>query len=235
MNLAVGVQARMSSRRLPGKVLLPIAGKPMLGYLLDRLERCPGAPPVVVVTSGGADDDPVAAFCSRRRVDCFRGDLENVASRFAAVAEQRGLDGFVRVCGDSPLLDGRLVERALHLLRQGGCDVVTNVFPRSYPPGQSVEAIRADAFRRACELMSQPEDFEHVTKVFYQHPARFRVRNFTAPSAFGEVHLAVDTPEHLRLIEAVFRQMGRPHHEYGLDEVVKLYRAVGADLGKEAA
>jgi spore coat polysaccharide biosynthesis protein SpsF len=235
MNLAIGIQARMSSRRLPGKVLAPIAGRPMLGYLLDRVERCAGRPPVVVVTSRGADDDPVAAFCARRGVDCFRGDLHNVASRFAAVAAQRRLDAFVRVCGDSPLLDGRLIDRALDLLREGDWDLVTNVFPRSYPPGQSVEAVRAEAFRRACGWVAGPEDLEHVTAVFYRHPERFGIRNFSAGAAFGDVRLAVDTPEDLQAVEGVVRRMSRPHQEYGLDEVVELYRAVRGRRGGEAA
>ncbi len=236
MNVAIVVQARMSSRRLPGKVLRPILGQPMLGWLLDRLEHCPERLPLLVATSVGPDDAAIARYCEQRGVPCFRGDLHDVASRFAAVVERHSLDAFIRVCGDSPLFDQRLVGRALQLFRQERADLVTNVFPRSYPRGQSVEVVSGPAFARARALMMSPADREHVTAVLYRHPEAFAIRNFAAPSTgWGDAYLAVDSEEHLRVVEAIARRMARPPWEYSVAEMVELHRAVVAGAGREAA
>ena len=163
----------MSSRRLPGKVLRPLAGKPALQYLLERLSHCDEVDRVIVATSGEASDDPVAAFCAAAGALVHRGPLEDVAARFGEVAERFELDAFVRVTADSPLLDQALVDRGAALYREGDFDVVTNVYPRStFPSGQSLEVVRAEAFRRALAGMDDPYEHEHVTPYFYRHPER---------------------------------------------------------------
>ena len=125
----------MSSRRLPGKVLRPLAGQPTLQYLLERLARCEQVDRVIVATSTESSDDPVAAFCESAGTLVHRGPLEHVAARFGETVERFGLDAFVRVTADSPLLDQRLVDRGVALYRDGEFDVVTNVFPRArFPP-----------------------------------------------------------------------------------------------------
>lgn len=235
MNLGIIIQARMSSRRLPGKVLRPIAGRPLLGYLLDRLGRSVDHPPLLVATSDRAEDDPVVAFCDFRGVPCFRGDLHDVASRFASAADAHGLDAFVRVNGDSPLLDPRLVDHAIALFREGGHDLVTNVFPRSYPPGQSVEVVSTSAFARGRALMSGPDDAEHVTRVFYRLPEDFAIRNFSTTADHRGAHLAVDTEEHLETLQKIVALMSRPHWEYGVEEVERLYHAARGGPAGEAA
>ena len=226
MRLGAVVQARMSSRRLPGKVLHRVAGKPLLEYVLERLAACRPPLEVVVATSRDPDDDAVAAFCRERGVACFRGPLDNVAERFRLAAEAHELDAFVRVNGDSPLLDPRLVDRAVALFLEGGADLVTNVAVRTFPTGQSVEVVSADAFRRATDLMREPEDFEHVTKVFYKNRDRFRVRDFRAGADYGGVYFAIDTPEQMGHFASLLGLMDRPHEEYDVDTLVRLYRRV---------
>ncbi len=226
MNTIAIVQARMSSHRLPGKVLRLVDGKPMLQYLLESLGRCGRLNNVVVATSTQPDDDEVAAFCRRRGADCRRGPLDNVVERFCQVLDVHECDAFVRVNGDSPLLDHRLVDRAVALLRDGGYELVTNVRPRTFPRGQSVEVLRSDAFRRGCLHIERPEDREHVTPYFYRHPDAFRIHNFMSGHEASELHLAVDTADHLALLETVVALMDRPHWQYRWDEIVTLYEQI---------
>jgi spore coat polysaccharide biosynthesis protein SpsF len=224
--IGVLVQARMSSRRLPGKVLAPLAGRPMLELVLERLARAERADTVVVTTSTEPDDDPVAAFCAARDTPVFRGALGDVAGRMWAAAQAHGLEALVRISGDSPFIDQALVDRAVELHARTGAEVVTNVHPvRTFPPGQSVELLEVGALRRALELMQDAGEREHVTGAVYRHAAAFRLASFAAPEDRSGLRLVVDAPEDAALAEAVLARMQRPHWQYGWRDVVALAEA----------
>lgn len=223
-NLGAIIQARMGSRRLPGKVLRQVGGKPLLGYLLERITRCPCLQQVVVATSGEADDALVARLCQDYGVACFRGELDDVASRFVAIARQWQLSAFVRLSGDSPLLDTALVEQAVGRFGAGIHEVVTNVWPRSFPSGQSVEVVSSNAYLRAYGLMGEAADREHVTTFLYRHPELFSIANFAASEDLTWMRLSVDTPEDLARFATIVELMQRPQWEYRLDEITQLYR-----------
>ena len=201
MQVAVVIQARMSSERFPGKVLAPLAGTPLLGHLLDRLSRYR----VVVATSTEQSDDPIANFCTERGAECFRGPLEDVAARIAGVVAATGVDAFVRVSADSPLLDPALVDRGVGLFSERAPDLATNVFPRTFPKGQSVEVVNARTFLAVEPELTDAADREHVTTFFYARPERFRIENFSADEDLSGVNLAVDTPEDLARLDALVR------------------------------
>lgn len=215
----------MSSRRLPGKVLAPLAGKPTLAYLLERLARCSAVDRVIVATSIEPSDDPVAAYCEQAGVLVHRGPLEHVAARFGEVVDRFGLDAFVRVTADSPLLDQRLVDRGAALYRDGDFDVVTNVYPRStFPSGQSLEVVRSDAFRDALANMDDHYEREHVTPYFYRRPEQFRIHNLVAETDDSGLDVSLDTAADAQLIETVLAAMARPHWTYDSAAVTLLAR-----------
>lgn len=227
MRVGAIAHARMSSSRLPGKVLRPLAGRPALALLLDRLALAREPDVVAVATSDRPEDDPIAELCAARGTPCHRGPLDDVAARMLGAAEALGFDAFVRVNGDSPLIDPALVDRAIRLLHARGCDLVTNVFPRSFPVGQSVEAIRVEAMRTAVAEMTDPAYREHVTQWFYAHPERVRIESFTSDDGdFSEMVLALDTPEDAAAVEAVVARMERPVEEYGWREIAELRRSL---------
>lgn len=216
----------MSSSRLPGKVLAPVAGRPLLALLLERLALCEGLDAVVVATSGDPSDDVLAAWCESNAVACHRGPLDDVATRMLDAATAHGLEALVRVCADSPLIDPALVDRAVALLRAGDHDLVSNVVPpRTYPPGQSVEALRTDALAAAGALMDEPGDREHVTTVLYRHPGRFRTAALRADPPCADMRLVVDTADDLAALRALVGRMSRPQAEHGLDELMALAAA----------
>jgi spore coat polysaccharide biosynthesis protein SpsF len=231
MRIGAVVQARMGSARLPGKVLMELAGRPALAYLLERLDRAEMLETVVVATSREPTDDPIAGFCAELRVRCHRGPHDDVAARLLEAAEEHGLDAFVRVNGDSPLLDQALVDRGVRLFAAGGRDLVTNVRPRSFPRGQSVEVIGTEALRSALPRLTAPADREHVTSGLYREPHGLVVENFDAGAAGvgpdgGDVRLVLDTSEDAAAIERILAAMERPHWQYGWREVLALARAV---------
>jgi len=217
----------MGSQRLPGKVLRSVCGKPLLQYLIERLSRASRIGQIIVATSTNDVDTAIAHFCEEHAITCFRGSLENVADRFRRIIQQYELDAFVRVSGDSPLLDASILRRCWDRFVSTNCDLATNVFPRTFPRGQSAEVVRASSFLRACELMLQPEDLEHVTRFYYRNPSRYRIENVVAGTNYGGCHMAVDSPQDLVAFEQVVQSMNKPHWEYGLAEVADLYHRIG--------
>lgn len=205
VTVAAIIQARMSSARFPGKVLRDLEGKPVLAHVVSRLRRSRELDGVFVATSTDSEDDPVAAWCVSAEVPCHRGSLDDVAARFAQVVSGEGLDAFVRISGDSPLIDPDLVDDFVRRLRSRRLDVVTNVFPRSFPPGQSVEVVAGDAYARALALMEGPDDREHVTPVLYRRAETFEIENVTLDPPRRDVHLAIDDADDLARCERLLQ------------------------------
>ncbi len=223
MNIGVIIQARMGSARRPGKVLHAIAGQPLLQYLVQRIQRCETLPNIVIATSDTVADDVVETFCERCGLVCRRGSLTNVASRLYDVFREFGWDYAVRLSGDSPLLDQRLIQQAVKLAGRS-VDLVTNVWPRTFPRGQSVEVIRSATFLDVYQHMRLDEDFEHVTKFFYRNAEQFNIVNFRAQQDYNHIHLAVDTPHDMEIVAGIIAAMDRPHWQYRWEELVPMVR-----------
>mgnify|MGYP001235937072 FL=1 len=165
MNIATIIQARMNSSRFPNKVLKKINSKPLIEYLIDQVAFKNIDMPIIVATSVKKTDQEIVDYCMHKNLEYYRGDLVNVASRFYNIIKIYNLDFFVRVCADSPLLDGNLIKKAVAYADKN-IDIITNVMPRSYPKGQSVEVVNCKTFLSYYEKLSDEEDLEHVTKYF---------------------------------------------------------------------
>jgi len=226
MKIGAIIQSRMSSRRLPGKALRRVEGKPILQYLLEGLRRCRQVDEIVVCTSSDPSDDALADFCKSQKTNCYRGSLENVAGRYKGALEHYQFDGFVRVNGDSPLFDFRLIDRAVTILRDGDFEVVTNALEPNRPKGQGVEVLRTDTFLRTVPLLQTAEELEHVTSYIYENHHEFRFHHFSMEEDDRDVRLNVDTEEDLAVFAAMVARMDRPHWDYPLNELVEIYRAV---------
>jgi spore coat polysaccharide biosynthesis protein SpsF len=219
---AVVVFSRFDSQRLPGKSLADVAGRPLLCRVLDRVRSVPGTPPVIVATSDRPVDDPIADLARAESVGLFRGASDDVARRAHDCALAHRLDRLVRISGDSPFIDPALIGRMIAEADAGAADVVTNVFPRSYPPGTSVEVIATRALARVLGESADPEDREHVTRYMYRHAERFRIVNIAAPDGrFADVSLTVDWPADLEKAIWLVRRCGGGAD---LDTIVKAAR-----------
>ena len=226
MKIGAIVQARMSSQRFPNKVLYKVAGKPMLQYLLERLEHCNCLDAIVVATSVEDNDTPIAEYCMLHSIPCYRGSLANVAGRFNKVLDMYQFDGFVRVTGDSPLLDQRLIEQGVGIFLNGDFDLVTNVLPPTYPKGQSVEVLQTSTYQKTYERMQEAEDLEHVTKFYYKHSEDFHIQNFALVENLNDIQLCVDTWQDIDNFATIVSKMSRPHWEYRLEDILQIYRSL---------
>ena len=207
----------MSSARLPGKSLAPLGDDVVLGYVTSAIKKCVNVSELVVVTSVDPRDNEIVEWCGLRGLAVTRGSLQNVAERVLGSAQKRSADAFVRISGDSPLIDPRLIDYAVDVFRTHDYDVVTNVFPRTVPRGQSVEVVRTATLAEAYSHGLTAFEEEHVTQVFYQHPERFNIKNFEVADLLGSsdlvwgaagVHLGVDDPIDLAQCEQVIRGLG---------------------------
>ncbi len=186
----------MSSRRLPGKVLTPVNGQPMIQYTIDRLWQAPEVKDIIVATSMETTDDPIVEFCETAGVKVERGSLNNVTERFAGIVRKYNLETFVRICADSPMIDPRLVNQGIEIYQGGTYDLVTNVMKRSFPKGQSFEVVRSATFLKFVEDDLKAEEMEHVTRRFYNHPDQYQIFNVLSPWPSAEaIQLSVDTAE----------------------------------------
>ena len=224
--IGIIAQARMSSRRLPGKVLMRIGGKTLLQQLVEGCRQVGNVDGLCVATSVDASDDAIAEHCAQLRVDCRRGPLEDVALRFIGAAQTCGFDAAVRISADSPLIDPRLIEDLVDRYRQmEDCDLATNVLRRTYPSGMSVEVIRTATLARVHPAMSAAER-EHVTPFFYAHTDQFRIASLERAEPLVGTKFSVDTPEDFRRISALVARLDRPYWEYGLDRLAEMLATV---------
>ena len=224
--IGIIIQARMTSKRLPGKVLRRVCDKPMLEYLLERLNHCENVAEIVVATSCDPSDKPIVDFCSGINVSCFRGSLLNVAQRFYDLLTYHGFDAFVRISGDSPLLDQRLIDSDIKLFLDGDYDMVTNVLSRTFPKGQSVEILKSDVFIEAFEKMKEEDDLEHVTKYIYKNCNIYKIHNFESGERLENIQLSVDTEEDLLKFKQIVEAMEKDHWRYGYKDVLGILESM---------
>jgi len=214
MKIITVIQARMLSQRLPGKVLMPLSGRPMLLHVLNQVERCEMIDAVVVSTSNDASDKPVAAFCDSRGTSCYTGPLDNVAQRLMETIECFDADAIVRISGDSPCIDFRLIDQCVSKFRSGTWDVVTNVRPRSFPTGHSVEVFSANALRSAMGAIVESFDQEHVGPFFYVRPEQYRIFNVTGHPNCNGLRFTIDTVEDFEIITKFLASLAQPLWTY---------------------
>ncbi len=194
----------MSSRRLPRKVLAPLAGAPSLVRMMARVNRVQNADAVVVATSDEASDDPIEATCREHGIDVFRGSLNDVLARVVDAAPE-GHD-VVRLTADCPLIDPTLIDRHIERFR-ASTDVgyVTNAVERTYPDGFDVEVVRRNWLVRARTEATETYDREHVTPWVRRHAPRADV---TQPIDLAAIRLTLDEPEDYAILAAIYEALG---------------------------
>lgn len=174
------IQARFTSKRLPGKALRLLGEKNLLERTINRLKQSEKISAIMVATSVEETDDPIAEYAQEIGTEIYRGELEDVGNRLLNGAKSMGSDSFVRISGDSPFIDWRLVDQAIDLHNISEADLVSNIFPRTYPKGQSVEIITTESLAKLCKSERTKEEKEHVTPYFYKNYNKFCIVSFTS-------------------------------------------------------
>ena len=189
------LQARMSSTRLPGKVMAPILGEPMIKRQVERLQRAQGITRLMVATSTREDDDVLAGYCHGIGLEVFRGDLSDVLDRFhGALVEAGRPEHFLRLTADCPLTDPQVVDLCIARHLESGADYTNNCATWTYPKGLDVEICRTDVLDAAWFQASSDYDREHVTPFIYARPRRFKLEEVRRKPPL-RFRWTVDTPQ----------------------------------------
>src|SRR5262245_307871 len=216
------LQARASSRRLPGKVLKPILGRPMLERQIERLRRAHRLDKLVVATSTDASDDPIAGLSHSLQVDCFRGSLDDVLDRFYQAARGYSADVIARLTGDCPLTDPAVIDELINLRARGGYDYASNALKRTYPDGLDAEVMQISCLEAAWREAKLPSEREHVTPFIYRHPERFRLGNLEQPTDLSGLRWVVDDPEDFAFISAIYEVLYPNNAAFSTDDILDL-------------
>ncbi|MDP3747028.1 MAG: glycosyltransferase family protein [Phenylobacterium sp.] len=224
--IAAIVQARMSSTRLPGKVLADLAGAPMIGRQIERLNRARAIDRLIVATSDDPSDDGLAAYLTGAGVEMFRGSLQDVLGRFAGAAASLDEDDLVvRLTADCPLTDPELIDAMIGKQLATHADYTATTLPtRTYPKGLDAEVMSVGALRLAAAEAVDPYEREHVTPFIYRRPDRFTLGGVSQGRDEGEVRWTVDRPDDLDFVRAVYEALYREGEHFTSDDIRRLVR-----------
>lgn len=228
MRRVIVVQARMTSTRLPGKVLMDLAGKPMLERQLDRLRRCERADEVMLAVTENAADDPLVDFARRYGVPCHRGSEHDVLGRYVGAARAACADLVVRVTSDCPLIDPEETDAVIAALeeRRETCDYASNRLEPHLPRGLDTEALWRDVLDRMDRMATSKPAREHVTWFCYaERPELFALHPVRRDVDAHDLRWTVDTPDDLEMVRALYDALGLADRPVPLAEVLAFVRA----------
>ncbi len=224
--IAAIVECRMTSSRLPGKVMMKSCGKTMLQYIAERLSRVKQIDRIIFATTGNTTDDIIAEHAEETGVDCFRGPEDDVLSRVLEAANHFDVDIIVEITGDCPLIDPGIIADTIDLYLAGACDYAANDLTASFPLGMDVEIFSKNLLEIADREGMTADDREHVSWFFVRNPDRFHLKNLSAPPElyWPDLRLTLDEKDDFRLIDAVLQGILPDNPHFTLADIISFLR-----------
>ncbi len=223
MNVVAIIQARMSSTRLPGKVLMPLAGKPVLDHVVSRIAQCKTIHKVVVATSVDASDDAIESWCHERGVACHRGSLHDVLDRYYQAAKAHQADAIVRITADCPAIDPTIVDEVVQGYLDGGFEFFG--LAGEFPDGLDCTVFAFTAIERAWQEATLPSEREHVGPYIEKNPQLFKSGKLEKFTGLSHHRWTLDEPRDLEFLQAVFARLYREGETFLAPDVLKLLDA----------
>lgn len=237
MRVVATIEARMASERLPGKVLLPAVGEPLLAHLLRRVQRVPGIDEVIVATTDGAGDDPIVDCARECLAGVFRGSEDDVLGRVVMAVREARADVVVALTGDNPIIDPIVIEMVLAAHRKGGADITASTFERTFPVGMSVQVADVGALIASQTMAEDAKDREHLTRVLRRRDDVFAHRSVVAPPEMTcpELSVTVDEEPDYELVRRIIERLAPANPAFGCADVIALVRSEPELLAINAA
>ena len=227
MNIVAIVQARMSSTRLPGKVLRKILGKPMLQYVIDRVSHASLIDETIIATTNNPLDNEIIEFCKDIGISCFRGSEDDVLSRYYQTSKKYKANCVVRICSDSPLIDPFIIDKMIRVFMEnnGKYDYVSNTLDQTYPLGMNVEVFSQSALE--CAFLNHTEKYEkeHVTPYIYTHTKLFGIYKEQLENDYSHLRLTVDEEQDFILVKKIIEEMHPVNPVFSMFDIIDLYNS----------
>ncbi|MEI8365625.1 MAG: glycosyltransferase family protein [Parachlamydiaceae bacterium] len=224
--IVVILQARMGASRLPGKPLKTILGKPLLTYQIERLRRAKKIDTIIVATTTAPQDDAIVTWCREENVSVFRGSELDVLDRYHRAAIQFSATAIVRITGDCPLIDPVVVDQVIAFYEDSKpqYDYVSNSLQRTFPRGLDTEIFSFEILDRAAHEAKLPEEREHVTLYFYEHPEKFKLGSVVQQIDQSQHRWTVDTEEDFELVTKIVTELYPHNSEFTTADVMQLLK-----------
>jgi spore coat polysaccharide biosynthesis protein SpsF len=221
------IEARMGSSRLPGKVLMPALGEPMLMHLVRRLRAVPSIDNIVIATTTKEGDTPIVDFCAANDITCFRGSEDDVLARVIAAGESDSAEVLVEITGDCPVIDPDLVEQTIRMYFHHDVDYASNSIVRSYPIGMDTQVISMAVLKGSAELTDDPLDREHVSRYLWQRPDQYRFAHLVSPPSlhWPGLALTLDEPGDYLLLKKIIETLAPTNPLFSCLDMIRLLRA----------
>ncbi len=226
MKIIATIEARLTSSRLPGKIMMQAAGKPMLEFLVDRLRAVSSIDDIVLATTVNSTDDILVEFSEKVDIACYRGSEEDVMSRVIGAAESLDADLIVEITSDCPIIDPEIIEQTIQMFKVHNADYVSNCDVRSYPVGMDVQVFPLEILQRSAVMTNDDLDHEHVTLHIRKHPELFSHVHLVAPPElyWPELGLTLDEPSDYELLKNIIEYFELLDPLFSCLDVVRLLR-----------
>ena len=227
MRIVATIEARMTSTRLPGKVMLQVLGKPMLHYLVERLKKVPSIDEIILATTVNSDDDILVEFAKEENIKYFRGSEEDVMLRVVEAADSVGADIVVEITGDCPIIDPQIVEQTILMYMANNADYVSNGHVRSFPDGMDTQVFALDVLKKSLSMTNELLDHEHVTLHIRDNPQLFTKINFVAPPELDwpELGLTLDEQHDYNLLKIIIEHFSQENILFSCLDVVQFLKS----------
>lgn len=224
--VVASIEARMTSTRLPGKIMLPFVGKPDLEMMIERLKRSRTVDRIVVATTTNSKDDVIVELCCRLGVSYYRGNEEDVLRRLVETGKSVKADILVETTSDCPVIDWRHIDYLVNLFFSGSYDYVSNIIERSFPRGFDVQVFSLSLLKKVEKIAKDYAYREHPTFYIYTHPEQFRLKNWKARGKmfWPDLRVTLDTKEDYQVLSSVFNNLYPVNPDFSAEDVVNFLR-----------
>lgn len=225
MKVMATIEARMGASRLPGKVLLCLAGKPMLARKIERVKRCTSVDDIMVLTTIDPMNEIIADFCHREKCRVFRGSENDILNRIIQGTADDSPDIIVQLTGDNPLIDPALIDEAVWFLIDNDLDLVSNSLTQSVIIGMNVRCFRRDALLKADKLCDDPLIRVHGGYYIQMNPDKFKIAEVPVKPRYlrDDIRLTVDEPADFELVRIVYERLLEQNPDFTIDDIVDLF------------
>tara|TARA_B110001454_G_scaffold219106_1_gene249954 strand:- start:4134 stop:4928 length:795 start_codon:yes stop_codon:yes gene_type:complete len=217
------IQARMSSTRLPGKIMLPVCGKPLLEHFIDRIKYSKTINKIIIATSIKKEDNVIVDFCNKKNIMCIRGSENDLLSRYKMAADETQADIIVRLTSDTPLLEYNVIDEVVNTYIQNEYDFVSNCYPlpRTYPDGTNVEVFSIGILNEMYLHAKKPSEREHVTFYVLMQPEKFKIFRVDNTRDISNYRFNLDYELDYELIREIFNNLYKDGEVFLLEEIIE--------------